>query len=151
MKVWGMAGCIFLRGLWVMLACQRHSGWERKKKWRAREWGEKTEGEVQEEHLKANRISFIHEHLSALCNRLWYILEIWRTRWTMTFTVHTCLIPVILATWGLVEWLKPKNTCLSSMRPWVWSTVPSESKQTNKLRNSYLGGRDQEDDDLSPD
>jgi hypothetical protein len=36
----------------------------------------KTEREVQEEHLKAKRISFIHERLSALCNRVWYILEI---------------------------------------------------------------------------
>jgi hypothetical protein len=36
----------------------------------------KTEGEVQDKHLKAKRISFIHERLSALCNRIWYILEI---------------------------------------------------------------------------
>jgi hypothetical protein len=33
-------------------------------------WGKverETEGEVQEEHLKAKRTSFIHERLSALC------------------------------------------------------------------------------------
>jgi hypothetical protein len=30
----------------------------------------KTEGEVQEEHLKAKRISFIHQRLWALCNSL---------------------------------------------------------------------------------
>jgi hypothetical protein len=72
----------------------------------------------------------------------------------MTFAVHTCLIPVILATWGLLECLKHKNTCLASMRPWVQTSAQSENKQTNKklskLRGSYLGGRDQEVHDLSP-
>jgi hypothetical protein len=45
-----------------MLACQRYSGWKERKNER---WGkgERKAGEVQEEHLKAKRISFIHEHL----------------------------------------------------------------------------------------
>jgi hypothetical protein len=51
------------------------AGKERKNERRGK--GErKTEGEVQEERLKSNRISFIHERLSALYNRLWYILKI---------------------------------------------------------------------------
>jgi hypothetical protein len=58
-----------------MLTCQRHSGWERKNERWGKE-GRKTEGEVQEKPLKAKRISFIHEHLTALCNRFWYTLEI---------------------------------------------------------------------------
>jgi hypothetical protein len=53
----------------------------------------------------------------------------------MTFSVHTCLYPVILATWGLVEWLKHKNTCLAIMRPWVITSAPSEKKQTRKETN----------------
>jgi hypothetical protein len=38
--------------------------------------GERKTEEVQDEHLKTKTISFIHECLSALCNRLWHILEI---------------------------------------------------------------------------
>jgi hypothetical protein len=70
----------------------------------------KAKGEEKEKHLKAKKISFIHECSSALCNRLWYLLAIRRTRWTMTFTVDHCLMSAIPATWVIAEWLKNKNT-----------------------------------------